>query len=187
MASQAPNVAGDKERSGVLAARLAARAAERLRRRSLPIVALSAVENPGVDPQLDLLVAQREEVSHLLEVARELLNAREYEILRPAESRVARSEVASRLDLTPRQVKRVLERTHAKLNAGQAELREHGHCGLVARVIANIQSGAIEPNHPQWTAGVENFARCRRRRSSSRFVARMGDEREPAVTTAKGA
>ena len=139
------------------------RAIERLRRKSVQTVELWSAEHVGVDPEIDALVGEREEVSHLRELMADVLSKRERNVLVLVEHEgLSRAQAAAHFELTPRQVKRTLERARAKLRAGQAELREHGRCGMLARTIAEIQAGRITSGDPRWRAGALHLSGCRR-------------------------
>ena len=73
---------------------------DRLRQKTVPTVDLSVIENISVDPQVDALVAEREELCDLQEVAREVLKPHEYAIVRLVELGVRRAVVANRLGLS---------------------------------------------------------------------------------------
>jgi RNA polymerase sigma factor (sigma-70 family) len=143
------------------------RAIERLRRKSIRTVELALAENLGIDPQLDLLIAEREELRDLRELASDVLDPVEFEILELVEEGMRRAEVAQRFDLNVRQVIRLLGRARRKLDVARAEMREHCRCGMLAPRIADIGSGRIGPGDPGWEAGTEHLARCRRCRSST--------------------
>ena len=84
------------------------RTSELLPRKALRTVQVSAAEHLDRD-QLDTLVAERDELRDLQELAASLLKPMEYEIVRLAEAGVGRAELANRRYLSPRRVKRVLE------------------------------------------------------------------------------
>lgn len=82
------------------------RAIERLRRKSVQTVELSTAEHVGVDPEIDALVSEREEVSDLRELVGEVLSKRERDILVLVEREgLSRTQVAAHFALTPRQVR----------------------------------------------------------------------------------
>jgi RNA polymerase sigma factor (sigma-70 family) len=143
------------------------RTIEWLRRKSIRTVELALAESVGFYPQLDLLVAEREELCDLRELAREVLDPVEFEILELVEEGARRAEVAQRFGLSVRQVIRLLGRARRKLDVALAEMREHGRCGMLAPRIADINAGRIGPGEPGWEAGTEHLARCRRCRSSA--------------------
>jgi RNA polymerase sigma-70 factor (ECF subfamily) len=158
------SAAGELRNDRAFWARVArSRAIERLRRKSFQTVELSSAEHVGVDPEIDVLVGEREEVSHLRELIGEVLSKRERDVLVLVEHEgLSRAQAAAQFELTPRQVKRTLERARAKLRAGQAELRAQGRCGMLARTIADIQAGRIVSGDPRWRAGVLHLSRCHR-------------------------
>jgi RNA polymerase sigma factor (sigma-70 family) len=142
------------------------RAADRLRRKTLPIVELSAIESLSVDLELDALVAEREELRDLRELAIELLEPREYEIVQLVAGGMRRADVAERMGLSSRQVKRILERARDKLERGRTLQDELGRCAMVARTIAEIRAGATGPADPRRAGTLAHLARCARCRRS---------------------
>lgn len=142
------------------------RAIDRLRHKTVQTVDLSVIENVSIDLQVDALVAEREELCDLQEVAREVLKPHEYAIVRLVELGVQRAVVANRLGLSLRQVKRVRERTREKLDGARAQLEQHGRCQMVALTIADIDAGAIGPADSRRAAAVGHLARCSRCRGS---------------------
>jgi RNA polymerase sigma factor (sigma-70 family) len=146
---------------------LRARAIDRLRSGSVQAVELSNVESVGMDPQLYVFVAEREETQEMRELAREVLKPREYESLVLAEYGLSRAELADRFDLNLKQVKRLLARARQELETAYATMRQHGRCAMLALTIADIKAGGVRPGDSRWTAGVEHLARCRRCRTFS--------------------
>lgn len=136
------------------------RAIDRLRHKTVQTVDLSVIENISIDPQVDALVAEREELCDLQEVAREVLKPHEYAIVRLVELGVRRAVVANRLGLSLRQVKRMRERARQKLDVARAQLEQQGRCQMVALIIADIDAGAIGPADPRSVAAVRHLERC---------------------------
>jgi DNA-binding CsgD family transcriptional regulator len=99
---------------------LRARAIDRLRVRSVRAVEISAADSIGTDPEHDVLVAEREETRHMRELARQVLEPREYESLILTEYGLSRAELADRFGLTIKQLKALLERARRKLEAAHA-------------------------------------------------------------------
>jgi RNA polymerase sigma factor (sigma-70 family) len=139
---------------------LRSRAIDRLRRRTVPTIELSLIENLAVDLEVDALVAEREELRDLNEVAMEGLKPREYAIVRLVASGVRRPVVAKRFGLRPRQVKRVHDRARPKLAAARARLEEQGRCGMVATTIADISAGVIDADDPRRGGATKHLAQC---------------------------
>jgi DNA-directed RNA polymerase specialized sigma24 family protein len=136
------------------------RTIDRLRHKTVQTVHLSVIENIRIDSQVDALVAEREELGDLQEVAREVLKPHEYAIVRLVELGVRRAIVANQLGLSLRQVKRVRERVRQKLDLARAQLKQQGRCQMVSLTIAEIDAGAIGPADPRSVAAVTHLARC---------------------------
>jgi hypothetical protein len=99
------------------------------------------------------LVAEREELRDLHEVAKEALHPQGYTIVRLAASGVRRTVVAKRFGLRLRQVKRVRERARATLEAAWTRLEEQGRCAMVASTLADIGAGTVGPTDPRAQGG----------------------------------
>jgi RNA polymerase sigma factor (sigma-70 family) len=108
---------------------LRARAIDHLRRRRWTVaVDPLKIDKLSIDPQLDVLVGERERIAELREVAHQALGAREYAVLLLVEAGVSRDELADQLGVPLRQLKRLLARAREKLDAANRLLGEHGRC-----------------------------------------------------------
>jgi DNA-directed RNA polymerase specialized sigma24 family protein len=139
----------------------------RNKRAVLETVPLAAGEGGGVDPQLDAVVAEREELHDLAELARDVLFKQELEILLLRRQGVARAEIAARYGLSVRAVERCLGRAQHKLDDGIAVMSATGRCGMLALTISDIKTGRIGPGHPRYESGITHLKRCRRCRTSA--------------------
>lgn len=152
------------------------RAIDRLRHKTVQTVDLGVIENVSTDPQVDALVAEREELHDLQEIAQEVLKPREYAIVQLVELGVRRAVVADRLGLRLRQVKRARERARKKLDVARAQLEQQGRCQMVALTVAEIDAGAIGLADPRRAAALAHLARCPRcRRSLAIATSRPAD------------
>jgi RNA polymerase sigma factor (sigma-70 family) len=89
---------------------------DRMRRRRPAGVELSAVQDElGADPQLDTLIAEREEARELCRLAGRVLSERELQIVWLLADGYNRREVSRRIGSSERTVKRSLERARRKL------------------------------------------------------------------------
>jgi DNA-binding CsgD family transcriptional regulator len=156
-------------------------AIDRLRRKSVQTVDLSAAENLGVDPELDAQAGEREEIGDLYEIARSVLERREYETSLLVADGVTRNTVAEHLGLTLRQVKRLRASAQAKLDSARAALREHGRCRMLALATADLAKGRIGVDDRRGRIAHRHLACCRRCR---RDVAML---RRSATTPDRGA
>jgi RNA polymerase sigma factor (sigma-70 family) len=95
-------------------------AIDRIRRRRPAAVELSAIADElGVDPELDALVAEREEARELCRLAARVLTERELRIVWLLAEGYGRREVSRRVGSSERQVKRSLERARRKLDGAR--------------------------------------------------------------------
>jgi RNA polymerase sigma factor (sigma-70 family) len=103
-------------------------AIDRIRRRRPAPAELSAIADElGADPELDTLIAEREEARQLCRLAGRVLSERELRIVWLLAEGYDRREVSRRIGSTERQVKRSLERVRHKLDGA----RQHD-CSLAA-------------------------------------------------------
>jgi RNA polymerase sigma factor (sigma-70 family) len=95
-------------------------AIDRIRRRRPAAVELSAIADElGADPELDTLIAEREEARELCRLAGRVLSERELLIVWLLAEGYGRREVSRRVGSSERQVKRSLERTRRKLDGAR--------------------------------------------------------------------
>jgi RNA polymerase sigma factor (sigma-70 family) len=153
---------------------LRSRAIDRIRRRRVPTLELAAAENRGRDPQLDTLIAAREELRRLHEIAPHVLDADERTVLRQRGQGERRAAIAEREGLSFRQVRRILEHAREKLEEARVLLDEYGTCAIVMLTIDDIDAGKIELGDPRRAAAIEHLARCGRCRGSRRVAAGDG-------------
>jgi DNA-directed RNA polymerase specialized sigma24 family protein len=133
------------------------KALSRDKRAALETVPLAVVEPGGVDPQLDAVVAEREELHDLAELAKDVLSQRELEIVILSRQGVARAEIGARYGLSVRAVERCLDRAQHKLDDARAVMSERGRCAMVALAISEIKTGRIGPGHPGYDRGVAHL------------------------------
>jgi RNA polymerase sigma factor (sigma-70 family) len=132
----------------------------RAKRGAAEVVPMHSVERIGVDPQIDLLVAEREELRDLAELAKDVLSQREFEILTLSRLDVSRAEIGERYGLSVRCVERWLERAQRKLDEGRVAMQQRGRCAMLALTISDIKTGRIGPGHPRYQRGREHLDRC---------------------------
>jgi DNA-directed RNA polymerase specialized sigma24 family protein len=137
------------------------KALRRDKRAAFETVPLAAVEPGGVDPQLDAMVAEREELHDLAELAKDVLSQRELEIVILSRQGVARAEIGARYGLSVRSVERCLDRAQHRLDDGIAVMSATGRCGMLALTISDIKTGRIGPGHPRYLRGIAHLRRCR--------------------------
>jgi DNA-directed RNA polymerase specialized sigma24 family protein len=142
------------------------KALRRDKRAAVETVSLAAVEC-GVDPQLDVMITEREELHDLAEVARDVLSQRELEIVLLSRHGVPRADIAARHGLSVRAVERCLDRAQRKLDDAIAVMSERGRCAMVALAISEIKTGRIGPGHPGYERGIAHLKRCRHCRAST--------------------
>jgi DNA-directed RNA polymerase specialized sigma24 family protein len=121
----------------------------------------------GVDPELDILVGEREELCDFLELAKDVLSQRELEIVVLSGQGVARAEIGARYGLSVRAVERCLDRAQHKLDDASAVMSERGRCAMVALAISDIKTGRIRPGDPGYERGMAHLNRCRNCRAST--------------------
>jgi DNA-directed RNA polymerase specialized sigma24 family protein len=126
-----------------------------------------------VDPQLDDVVAEREELHDLAELAKDVLSQRELEIMLLSRHGVARAEIAKRYGLSVRAVERCLARAQHKLDDGIAVMSARGRCGMLALTVSDIKTGRIGPGHPRYDRGIAHLKRCHRCRTSAPIPTRQ--------------
>jgi DNA-directed RNA polymerase specialized sigma24 family protein len=143
------------------------KALSRGKRAAVDTVPLEAVECGGVDPQLDVMIAEREELHDLAELARDVLTQRELEIMLLSRQGVARADIAARYRLSVRAVERCLDRAQRKLDDASVVMSERGRCAMVALAISEIKTGRIGPGHPGYERGIAHLKRCRQCRVSA--------------------
>jgi DNA-directed RNA polymerase specialized sigma24 family protein len=162
-------------------------AIEWLQRKSVQTGELSAAENLGVDPELEVPDGEREEIADLRELATAVLKPPAHETSVLVADGVARRSVAEHLGLTLRHVKRLRASAQAKLNAASAVLREHARCQMLALTISDLAEGRVEPGSKRWTAARSHLPRCRRcRRDLASMIRSRGDRRQRPDATAAG-
>jgi DNA-directed RNA polymerase specialized sigma24 family protein len=128
---------------------------------------LAAIEREGVDPHLDAVVAEREELRDLAELAKDVLSERELEIMVLSGQGVPRAEIGARYSQSVRSVERCLERAHHKLDVGKELMSAWGRCGMLALTISDIKTGRIGPGDPRYERGIAHLKRCRQCRVST--------------------
>jgi DNA-directed RNA polymerase specialized sigma24 family protein len=143
------------------------KALRREKRAAVQTVPLGVVECRGVDPELDVLVAEREELHDLAELAKDVLSWRELEIVLLSRQGVPRADIGARYGLSVRSVERCLERAQHKLDDGIAAMSARGRCGMLALTISDIKTGYIGPGHPRYEHGIAHLKRCRSCRAST--------------------
>jgi DNA-directed RNA polymerase specialized sigma24 family protein len=126
------------------------KALRREKRAAVETVPLAGVECGGVDPELDVLVAEREELHDLAELAKDLLSQRELEIVLLSRQGVPRADIGARYGLSVRSVERCLDRVQRKLDEGMAVMSARGRCGMLALTISDIKTGRIGPGHARY-------------------------------------
>jgi RNA polymerase sigma-70 factor (ECF subfamily) len=95
-------------------------AIDRIRRRRPAPVELSAIaDEVGADPELDTLIAEREEARELCRLAGRVLSEQELRIVWLLAEGYERREVSRRVGASERQVKRSLERARRKLSGAR--------------------------------------------------------------------
>jgi len=129
---------------------------------ALELVELGQAAELGVDPEYDVVVADREEAGDLFEVAMEVLTPEERNVAASAKLRVGRARIAKRLGVSERKVKRVAERGSAKLRSAIGTLGERGLCAMRALAIEDCAEGRIGPDNPRWALAQRHLARCSR-------------------------
>jgi RNA polymerase sigma factor (sigma-70 family) len=143
------------------------KALSRDQRAALATVPLAAIEPEGVDPHLDAVIAEREELHDLAELAKDLLSQRELEIMVLSGQGVSRAEIGARYGLSVRSVERCLDRAQHKLNEGTALMSAWGRCGMLALTISDIKTGRIGAGDPRYEPGIAHLKRCRQCRVST--------------------
>lgn len=143
------------------------KAVRREKRGAFDTVPLAIGQDDGLDPQLDATVAEREELRHLAELAREVLSPQELEIMLLSKLGLSRSEIGARHGLSVRQVERSLERSQRKLDQAVEALRAHGRCQMLALTISEIKTGRIGPEHPRYQVAAEHLDGCWRCRGAA--------------------
>jgi RNA polymerase sigma factor (sigma-70 family) len=136
------------------------KAMSRAKRGASEVVPMHSVDRLGVDPQIDALVAEREELRDLAELAKDVLSRQEIEILVLSRLDVPRAEIGERYGLSVRCVERWLERAQRKLDEGREAMEERGRCAMLALTISDIKTGRIGPDHPRYQRGKEHLDRC---------------------------
>jgi DNA-directed RNA polymerase specialized sigma24 family protein len=121
----------------------------------------------GVDPHLDAVVAEREELQDLAELAQDVLAQRELEILSLSRQGVSRAQIGARYGLSVRAVERCLQRAQRKLDDGVAAMSARGRCGMLALTVSDIKTGRIGPGHSRYERGITHLKRCRHCRTSA--------------------
>jgi DNA-directed RNA polymerase specialized sigma24 family protein len=139
----------------------------RNKRAALETVPLAAIAPGGVDPHLDAVVAEREELHDLAELAKDVLSPHELEILSLSRQGVSRAQIGARYGLSVRAVERCLHRAQRKLDDGVAAMSARGRCGMLALTVSDIKTGRIGPGHPRYERGIAHLRRCRRCRTSA--------------------
>lgn len=158
---------GVRDDSAYLQTVLRHRALDRKKRPAAEMVELSALEGMAIDPELDLRLAEREELRDLAELARDLLDRDELEILVLSGWGVPRCEIARRHGLTVRQVERWIERAQHKLDDGARVMRERGRCAMLTLAISDVKTGRAAPGTPRHERGARHLRRCRHCRTTS--------------------
>ena len=136
------------------------KAVSRAKRGAGEVVPMHSVDRLGVDPQIDALVAEREELRDLAELAKDVLSPQEIEILALSKLDVTRAQISQRYGLSVRCVERRLERAQRKLDEGREAMEERGRCAMLALTISDIKTGRIGPDHPRYQRGKEHLDRC---------------------------
>jgi len=149
------------------------RTLSRAKRAATDTVYVASMDSCGADPELDVLVAEREELRHRAELARDVLSDREFQIAALSGQGVPRAQIAQRYGLSVRSVERRLERAQRKLDAGLAVMSTRGRCAMLALTIADIKTGRIRPGHPRYESGNEHLNGCWRCRARSPIDARQ--------------
>jgi RNA polymerase sigma factor (sigma-70 family) len=135
-------------------------------KRTADLVPLDETHQLGVDPQLDGLVAEREELADRAELARDVLTGREREILILRSQGVSRAQIAARYGVSVRCVERRLERAQRTLDEGLAMMRQRGRCAMLALTVSDINTGQIGPGDPRYERGIRHLNRCARCRTT---------------------
>jgi DNA-directed RNA polymerase specialized sigma24 family protein len=143
------------------------KALRRDKRGAFETVPLAAVEAGGVDPHLDAVVAEREELHHLAELARDVLSQRELEIMVLSGQGVTRAQIGARYGLSVRAVERCLDRAQHQLDDAIAVMNATGRCRMLALRISDIKSGRISPGDPRYDRGMAHLKRCPHCRASA--------------------
>jgi len=149
------------------------KAVRRDKRAAFETVPLGAVERGGADPHLDAVVAEREELHDLAELAKDVLSQQEVEIMVLSSQGVARAEIGARYGLSVRAVERCLDRAQHKLDEASAVMSERGRCAMVALAISEIKTGRIGPGEPGYDRGIAHLNRCWRCRASTPIPSRQ--------------
>ena len=134
------------------------------KRAAFETVSLAGVEPGGADPHLDAIVAEREELHDLAELARDVLSERELETVLSSQG-VSRAEIGARHGLSVRAVERCLDRAQHKLDEASTVMSEWGRCAMVALAISEIKTGRIGPRDPGYERGIRHLKRCPRCRA----------------------
>jgi len=143
------------------------RTLSRAKRAAANTVYLASMDSCGVDLELDVLVAEREELRHRAELARDVLSRRELEVAVLSGQGVPRAQIAKRYGMSVRSVERYLQRAQRKLDDGLAVMSMRGRCALLALTIADIKTGRIRPGHPRYQRGNEHLNHCWRCRATT--------------------
>lgn len=149
---------------------------DRLCSGSVQAAALSEVESVDMDPELHVFVAEREEARDRHVLTREVPKPCVYESALLAEYGLARAELADRLGLSLKQVKRLLARTTEARDGA----REDAAAARRARSRSRTSKPAgLRPVTLGGPAGREHLARCRRFRTFTtiKSAAPQDDER----------
>jgi DNA-directed RNA polymerase specialized sigma24 family protein len=149
------------------------KALRRDKRAAFETVPLAAVEPGGTDPHLDAMVAEREELHDLAELARDVLSPRELEIMVLSSQGVSRAEIGARHGLSVRAVERCLDRVQHRLDDASAVMSERGRCAMVALAVSEIKTGRIGPGEPGFERGVAHLNRCWRCRAGTPIPSRQ--------------
>jgi DNA-directed RNA polymerase specialized sigma24 family protein len=142
------------------------------KRAAFETVPLAGVEPGGADPHLDAMVAEREELHDLAELAKDVLSPRELEIMVLSSQGVSRAQIGARYGLSVRAVERCLDRAQHKLDEASAVMSERGRCAMVALAVSEIKTGRIGPGEPGFERGIAHLDRCWRCRACTPIAIR---------------
>jgi RNA polymerase sigma factor (sigma-70 family) len=143
--------------------------------RAVELVDLSELEEQlGFDPELDAAAGAREGFRDQLETLVDSLGPTGGKIVVLRALGLSRAEVAERLGVSERHVKRTLEDCEGKAAAGRATLRARGRCAMLPLALEDLAAGRLAPQSDRWASVHRHLVRCTTCRTTLRAMKHGG-------------
>jgi RNA polymerase sigma factor (sigma-70 family) len=114
----------------------------------------------GVDPELERSLMAREAFRDQLEVVIESLGPTGAKVVVLRALGLSRAEVAERLGVSERRVKRTLEDPEGKAAAGREMLRARGRCAMLTLALRDLAVGRLSTESDRWASVHAHLGRC---------------------------